>query len=272
MKQFVLLALLFVLNHNSMSQKDQTLFFGVNVGTKLANKNYAARYNGAYPFSTLESSELYVMINTLYNYDKIYQQLGDKHFALTEESYTTNMKYAPGIVTGVTIGYQVSPNFQMSLDANFAKLKSRNVFTIEVYDPGNFTSEPVIELGDLYAEESRFDGRFNLDYVTDESNKLKYIFGVSGLFTAWRIDEHFAMFQGYKMPLFTVHNPANNFFNITKGIGWGGGLNLGLEYRVNDKIVAQLLYQPYHTKVNYGFTIPKRVLLQHDITVRLLWK
>jgi len=273
MKQFIFLLLTIITTNIVSAQEEKQLFFGVNVGTKLANKNYAGRYNGAYPYTSIQGSELYgVIMNSTINYQHIYQALGDKNFALTADSYPTNVKYSPGILTGVTIGYQTGPNFQMSLDANFIKLKAKNAFTIEVYDPTNSTSEPVIRLGELYAEESRFDGRYNLDYVADGNGTVKFMMGISGLFTAWRMDKFMAIFEGYQMPMFSVHNPTNNIYNKTRGTGWGGGINIGLEYKVNDKIIAQILYQPYQTKVNYGFTITKRLLIQHDFTVRLLWK
>lgn len=248
-----------------IAQKDKTLFFGVNVGVKLANKNYAIRYSGLY-LNELENTLL-----STYNYNQIYMLLGDKNFYLPYDAYPANIRYSPGLLTGVTLGYQTSPNFQMSLDANFSKLKVKDVFTIWVDDPANTTSQAVIRLGELYAEESRLDGRFNLDYVFDGS-KFKFITGLSGVFHAWRIDEHIATFQGYSMALFSVHNPTNNIFNKTRGTGFGGGINLGFEYRVNEKIVSQIMYQPYHVKTNYGFTIDKPLLVQHDFTVRFLWK
>ncbi|MBL7899839.1 MAG: hypothetical protein JNJ99_14965 [Crocinitomicaceae bacterium] len=249
-----------------IGQKEQTIFFGVNVGTKLANKNYAVRYSGLYN-GELENTLLY---NT-YNYNQIFMALGDKNFYLPYDAYPTNIRYSPGILTGVTVGYQVSPNFQMSLDANFSILKVKDAFTIHVDDPNNFTTEPVIVVGSLYAEESRFDGRYNLDYVMD-GGKVKFMYGLSGLFNAWRIDEHFATLKGYQMNLFSKHNPSNNFFNKVSGMGWGFGANIGFEYRVNEKIVAQILYQPYQTKVDYGFTPAKKLLIQHDLTARILWK
>lgn len=264
-KYLIFLGATFLMYGNGYGQKDQTLFFGVNVGTKLANKNYAVRYSGAY------QDELYYALTNPYHYNEIYMRLGDRHYSMPYDSYPTNIRYTPAIVTGVTVGYQVSPNFQMSLDANFSKLKVRSAFTIEVEDPSNWTSEPVIELGSLYAEESRFDGRYNLDYVFD-GDRAKFILGVSGLFTAWRIDEHFASIRDYNMQLFSKHNPTNNFNNKVSGMGWGAGLNIGCEYRVNEKIVAQIMYQPYHTKVDYGFIPSKKLLLQHDLTVRFLWK
>lgn len=266
LKKYLLIVTgIFFFTLNGYGQKDKTLFFGVNVGAKLANKNYAVRYSGAY------QDELYYALSNPFNYNEIYIRLGDKDYYMANDALPTNIKYSPAIVTGVTMGYQVSPNFQMSLDANFSKLKIKDAFTIVVQDPTNWTSEPVIELGQLYGEESRFDGRYNLDYIFD-GDKAKMILGISGLFTAWRIDEHYASIRGYNMQFYSPHNPTNNINNKVSGIGWGVGLNIGCEYRVNDKIVSQIMYQPYQTKVDYGFTPSKKILIQHDLTVRFLLK
>ena len=254
-----------ILINSASAQKDRSLFFGVNVGVKLANKNYAARYSGAY------QNELYYAINQQFTYDEIYRLLGDKHFALAYDAYPLNMRYSPGLVTGLTVGYQLNPNIQMSLDANFNKLTAKDVFTVEVFDPTNGTSEPVINIGQLVGKESRFDGRYNIDYVAD-GTKARFIIGLSGIFNAWRIDEHVAIFQGYSMPLFSKFNPTNNFTNKVSGMGWGGGINIGVEYPFSDNIIAQIMYQPYQTKVDYGYLINKRIILQHDLTVRFLWK
>lgn len=262
MKHLVLVIFLFSISVVK-AQKDKTIFFGVNVGVKFANKNYATRYNGLYQ-NGLENA----LYNT-YNYQEIYQMLGDKHFELSE--VPGNIRYTPGLLTGLIAGYQLSPNLQANIDANFSKLKVRDVYTIVIYDPSNWTSEPVIGTGNLYAEESRFNGRFNFDYIGD-GDKTKFIFGVSGVFSAWRIDEFFAEYQGYTMPLFSKHSPNNNLGNVVSGTGWGGGINIGVEYRVNDKIVAQVMYQPYQTWLDYDVYIEKKLLLQHDLSVRFLWK
>jgi hypothetical protein len=266
MKRLLLFFILCITAISGNAQKEQTIIFGVNVGTKLANKSYAARYNGLY------QDQLYQTINIPNNYYAIYQLLGDKDFYLPYDAYPTNMRYTPGILTGVMIGYVVSPNFQVSIDANFNKLKVRDRYTLVVYDASNQTSEPVIQLGELYAEESRFDGRFNMDYIADGSGKAKFIMGISGLFNAWRMDKHVAIFQGYQMPLFSVHNPGNNISNTVGDMGWGVGLNIGFEYRINEKMVSQVLYQPYQSKIDYGIYYTKRLLLQHDLVVRFLWR
>ena len=75
------------------AQEDQKFFFGVNVGAKFANKNYALRYQGYYPNTGLTGN----LENVLYqqnNYDRIYNILGEKNFQLPYDTYPTN--YHPG--------------------------------------------------------------------------------------------------------------------------------------------------------------------------------
>lgn len=257
-----------------LSQKDkgQTIFFGVNVGTKIANKNYAWRYSGIYNYYGTYQTQLEAILYNEYNYVAIRDILGGMDFQVPYDAYSQNIRYTPGLLTGVTIGYQLSPNLQMSADGNFNKLKVKDVFSIEVIDGGNQTSQEQYQLGEIYGEESRFEGRFNIDYIYD-GNKARFILGGSGIYSFWRMDAHVATFRGYAMSLYTVHTATpQNETNITRGSGWGLGLNMGVEYRINEKIVSQIMYQPYQTFVDYGIAINKRVLLQHDICVRFLWK
>lgn len=268
----IIIALLISVNGLAQKDKEQSLFFGVNLGTKIANKNYAWRYSGIYSYNGSNQTQLEAVLNTPTNYNIIRDLLGGVDFIVPFDAYSQNIRYTPGLLTGVTLGYQVSPNLQMSVDGNFNKLKVKDVFTIEVLDGGNQTSQAQYQLGEIYAEESRFEARFNIDYVYD-GNKARFILGGSGLYSFWRMDQHLAIFRNHQMPLFTVHTATpNNEFNIVRGGGWGLGLNIGVEYRVNDKIVSQIMYQPYQTFVDYGITINKRILLQHDISVRFLWK
>ena len=265
----------------AFSQDERRFFFGVNVGVKFANKNYAMRYNGIYP----SSDGIGHLENTLLqqnNYNTIYQMLGDNTFQVPYDAYPQNIRYTPGLLTGVTMGYKLSPNLQLGIDADFSKLKVKSFYTIEVLDASNTTSQEQFQTGQLYAEESRFNGRLNFDYVsTDE--KINYVIGLSGIFSSWRVDEHIAIFKDFKMPLHSVHNVNNNFSTRTSGSGFGYGINLGLEYRANDKIVCQLMYQPYFQRTEYYLTkqaieslgsdyIKSKFRLEHDITLRILWK
>jgi hypothetical protein len=260
----------------SDDEMSQRFFFGVNVGVKFANKNYANRYGGWY------DNQLNLALTQLNNYQTIYEILGQKDFFLPNDAFPLIVKYSPGLLTGVTVGYKLSPNLQFGLDADFSKLKFRSAYSIQVIDPSSTVSQAQYRTGNMFAEESRFNGRFNVDYIID-GDPLNYIVGLSGLFSAWRIDKHIAFFEDFQMPLFSVFNTGNNFTSKTGGSGWGFGINIGLEYRFTEKIVAQLMYQPYMQRAEYFLTkteianlsqpyIRPKFRLEHDITVRILWK
>lgn len=268
----VVVCLLFSIKLAAQPEKGRSLFFGVNVGTKIANKNYAIRYNGIYSYYGTNQTQLEYTLNLPQNYQAIKAQLGGIDFIVPYDAYSLNTRYTPGLLTGLTLGYQISPSLQVSVDANFNKLKVKDVFTIEVLDGSIQTTERQIRLGEIYAEESRFEGRFNFDHIS-EGNKVNFVIGGSGLYSFWRIDEHIATFGNHVMPIYSkFSNVPPSETNVERGGGWGLGLNLGIEYRINDKIMSQIMYQPYQAFVNYGIPINKRILLQHDITVRFLWK
>ena len=264
------------------AQEDQKFFFGVNVGAKFANKNYALRYQGYYPNTGLTGN----LENVLYqqnNYDRIYNILGEKNFQLPYDTYPTNIRCTPGIITGVCLGYKLGPSLQFSVDANFSRLKIRDFFTIEVLDASNTTSQEQYRVGNLYGEESRFNGRFNMDYVV-KGESVNLIGGLSGIFHAWRIEEHLAIFEEYIMPLHSkFQNAAQQSTVKIAGSGFGFGVNLGVEYDLNEKIVLQLMYQPYVQRADYfntkstianlgGAYIKDRYRLEHDLILRIMWK
>ena len=83
--------------------------------------------------------------------------------------------------------------------------------------------------------------------------------------------------------LYSLHDPGNNFTKKTSGSGWGYGVNIGFEYRLNEKFVAQCVYQPYFARVEYFKTksqidnegpmyLKPENKLEHDLTVRIIWK
>ncbi|MBN4072685.1 hypothetical protein JYT74_01465 [Crocinitomix catalasitica] len=260
-----LLILIFSLSFSAYTQTDRKFFAGLNIGTKIANKNYASRYAGWY------QNELPNTITTLNNYQQIYTILGDLDWQVPFDYFPQRIRYKPGLLTGLLLGFQLAPQLQASVEANFNKLKVKEVFSIQVLDPGITTSQEQYQLGEIYVEESRFNAKFNFDYIND-GDKIDIILGISGMFGAWRIDEQLAIFRTQVMPIFSKFNPNNGITNTVAGLGWGAGFNLGLEYRFNDQIVAQLMYQPHHAQYDFGFDPLRIIRLQHDILVRILWK
>lgn len=276
MKAKLFLILFIFTSVNLLAQDKKTFFVGLNVGAKFANKNFARRYTGAY------QNELPLVFDNPYTHQTIYEILGNKDFAFYE--FNENYRYSPAINYGVLIGYSVNPNLQASIDANFSQLKVKTSYSLEVFDPANQTTQEQYFTGYIIGGEGRFNGKFNLDYISD-GDQAKFIIGAQGIFTAWRMEQLLVELNNeqWLYNLYSVHDPTNNFTKKTSGSGWGYGINLGFEYRLNDKFVGQFLYQPHFVKVEYFNTksqidaagatyIKPKQRLEHDLTLRILWK
>jgi hypothetical protein len=259
-----------------LNAQDNKFFIGLNTGAKFGNKNYAVRYTGAY------QNELPVQFDNPTIYQQVYQALGNKDFQFSE--YNNLYRYTPAFNLGVVFGYAISPNLQASIATNFCQLKVKTTYTLEVIDPSNLTTQQQFVTGNILGQEGRFNGKFNLDYISD-GDKVRFIFGVSGLFVAWRIEQQVAELLNEQViiNLFSVHNPTNNFTKKTSGSGWGYGINTGVDFKINDMFRGQLLYQPYFSRVEYFATksqieaagstyVKPKMRLEHDLTLRLLWK
>ena len=276
MKLKLLIGFILLLPITVTAQDTKTFFVGINVGSKFANKSYARRYTGAY------QNELPNLFSNPQVYQQVFQVVDNQDFEFYQ--YNENYRYSPAINYGVLVGYSLSPNLQASIDANFSKLKVKTSYNLEVFDPGNQTTQEQYFLGNILGEESRFNGKFNLDYISD-GDKVKFIIGAQGIFSAWRMEKLLVELgdEQFIYNLYSIFDPGNNFTKKTSGSGWGFGLNIGGEYRLNDKFVGQFVYQPYLLKVEYFNTqaqianagstyIKPSYKLEHDLTLRILWK
>jgi hypothetical protein len=225
--RYLLLLSAFLFFSPSFAQEEedmgQRFFLGINVGVKFANKNFANRYGGWYQdqLRTALSPDNFNVYNAIFEY------LGQKHFALPADLDAfpdpNIVRYQPGLVTGATVGYKLSPNLQMSLDANFNKLRVLTGYSVEVFDPSLTISQEQYQPGIILGEESRFNGRFNVDYIIND-NPLNYIIGINGLFHAWRMDQHVAYFPdefGMQIPFILSVRPHEqlHFKNKWNGLG-----------------------------------------------------
>lgn len=274
--KFKLFLILIIFANVTLLAQEKKFFFGLNIGAKFANKNYAYRYTGAY------QNELPLLLSNQEVHQQLYLLLDNQDFEFYE--FNENFKYTPAINYGVLIGYAVSPNLQASVDVNFSQPKVQTSYTIKLFDPSNQTSQDQYKVGYVLGKEGRFNGKFNLDYLF-EGDDVRFIIGIQGLFLSWRMEEHIYEMADEKWIYnsYSVHNVSNNFTKKTSGSGWGGGLNFGIEYRLNEKFVSQLMYQPYLSRVEY-FNTKSQIAtagssysgvsnrLEHDLTLRIQWK
>lgn len=249
--------------------------YGLNAGIKFANKTYAARYTGFY------QDQLENFFITPNNYQIVRQMLGNKDFQFLQ--YSELYRFRPAPVYGVNIGYQASPNLSFEADFNFSNLTMVGGYTLEVTDPGNFTTQDIYQNGFVSGKESRFNGRINLNYTTD-GDDLKYIFGLSGMFNAWRMESNEVELLGSIITnLYSQFNPTNGFFTRTRGSGIAYGINVGIQYPVSNGMQMQILYQPYVGRLDYYNTkdqieaygasyIKPKLVLEHDLIVRFVFR
>lgn len=271
-----LILTLFVFTNITLLAQEKKFFVGFNIGVKFSNKNYALRYTGSY------QNELPNLLSNQQIHQQLYQSLGNQDFEFFE--YNLNYKYTPAINYGALVGYTVAPNLQASIDANFSQPKVQTTYTIKLFDPGNQTSQDQYKVGNILGKEARFNGKFNLDYIFDAED-VKFIIGVQGIFLSWRMESLIYELADEKWLYnsYSVHNVTNNITKKTSGSGWGYGLNLGVEYRLNKKFIAQLMYQPYLSRLEYFYTKSQVEAvgsnysgvfnrLEHDLTLRIQWR
>jgi hypothetical protein len=270
------LLLFALLLHNiSQAQEIKRLIFGVNVGVKFANKNYAVRYTGFY------QNQLKNFFNIQNNYQTVRTLLGNKDFVF--DSYSDLYRFQPAPVYGINFGFQASENLSFETDLNFSNIKMLGGYTLAVTDPGNFTSQAIYANGNISGQESRFNGRINMNYRTD-GDKIKGVFGLSGLLNSWRMEENIVELNGSILTsLYSQFNPSNGFTTRVQGSGFGYGINLGVEVPFKKGIVMQIVYQPYVTRMDYFNT--KQTIddlgddyqrpdmrLEHDLIARFVWR
>lgn len=257
------------------AQDIKRFIFGVNAGGKFANRNYAERYAGAH------NEQLPIFFSNPDTYQRVRQLLGNQDFQFFD--YSDLYRYQAAPVYGVNVGFQASRNLSFEADLNFSNLRMLGGYTLEVNDPTNFTSQPRFENGNISGRESRFNGRINVMYTTD-GEKVKGVFGLSGILNSWRMEENIVELNGTILTnLFSQFNANNGFNAKVRGTGFGYGVNMGVEIPFKEGIVMQIVYQPYVTRMDY-FT-PNDVItalgdsyvrpdmrLEHDIIARFIWR
>ena len=270
------LLLFFLLFTNIVgAQEVKRFIFGVNVGVKFANKNYAIRYTGYY------NDQLINYFNIQNNYQIVRALLDNRDFSF--DSYSDLYRFQPAPVYGVNLGFQASPNLCFEFDFNFSNIKMLGGYTLRIDDPGNFTSQDIYANGFITGKESRFNGRVNMNY-TSEGDKVRVVAGLSGLLNSWRMEENLVELNGKILTnLYSQFNVGNGFTSRVQGSGFGYGVNLGIEVPFKEGIVMQILYQPYITRMDYfnsnqiiddigdAYVKPQR-RLEHDIIARFVWR
>ncbi|MFK8039193.1 MAG: hypothetical protein AB8B74_12945 [Crocinitomicaceae bacterium] len=279
-KKLLLFCLLIVSSVKVIGQsKDiKRLIFGLNAGVKFANKNYARRYTGVY------QDQLLNFFTQQDNYQRVRQLLDNKDFSPHPTAFYSDLfRFQPAPVYGVNIGFQASKSLCFEADLNFSNIKFIGGYTLLIQEPGNLTSQEVIQNGTIIGKESRFNGRINMNY-TSNGEKVKAIIGISGILNSWRMEDNSVELNGGIITnLYSQFNTVNGFLTKVRGTGFGYGANIGIEVPFKKGIVMQILYQPYRTSMEYFETdeaiaalgdnyIKPSAVFEHDLIARFVWR
>lgn len=147
----------------SLADESPRFFMGANVGAYFANRETAKYYKGSddYTFGVLW---IWNGANpngtTNRNYDIIRTELGELDFVLGE--LPDSIRYKPGLITGLNMGYMLNERSGIFMDINVVKLNLVDVVTLWLTDPNNQLQEPTIYQATLIGEEKRLS--INLGY------------------------------------------------------------------------------------------------------------
>jgi hypothetical protein len=146
-----------------LSDDAPRFYMGANVGAYFANRSTAEYYNGD-GSNTFGVEWIWTGNNpngtVNRNYDNIKTELGELEFELGE--LPDSMRYKPGLITGVNMGYMLNARAGIFLDVNIVKITLVDVVTLSINDPNNQLLEPTIQQTTLIGEEKRLS--INLGY------------------------------------------------------------------------------------------------------------
>lgn len=223
------------------SSGNEGWFFGMNFGGYFANKKTANYYNG-YGTNNLYNT---IIVN-YYNY----QQIKENKFNSLDYKISglpDNMRYSPAINLGFHIGRTFQNNLSVFFEAVYAKLKTTDYVTLQVYDQSSQTSEPVIKKEAISGEEERVDLNVGLRQPFYESNVSPFM-GIGLNFNNLNSTKSAVNIEGltYSIvdPIFSVYNRKQG------GVGYGAFVCGGIEIKLNEKIKIDIGANISYKKIN----------------------
>ncbi len=249
---------------NGWDSEQRTGFvFGLNIGAYFGNKNSANFYNGdgTGSINDNQAQKLTIEERLLESGTPTIQQvtnaIGAESFFIPFDSSPLAMRYNPGIMIGLRVGYRFNNENGFFLDANVATLKAADKFTLQTNllpDPMQGTAD--VRLYNIIGEESRLN--ITLGYraavvINDGSNW--YLEGGASML-AIRLEQNFLEIEGQTYNLwvdrtFGPNNINGPTANLTS-TGYGVFLGTGVEMFFNDRYEVDLGMRLVRDKVIMG--------------------
>jgi hypothetical protein len=213
---------------------------GASLGFYFANKNTAQYYNGA-SVNSIDS-----VINYPYNYYAIKEKL-NYDFVLAE--LPAKMKYNPSLLLGIYARYSIK-NFGFFMNFNMAKLKTKDVFTIQVLDSGNTLSQKIYRQEVLTGSEQRSNIDLGITYAIPSKGKSKPYFELGCNISDTKYIDNKINIEGLDYSLTNYYYTYNKIEQGGIGMGIFGGA--GIELNFNDYLTLDPGFNLYYTKIKLG--------------------
>jgi hypothetical protein len=215
------------------------LYFGANLGFFFANKYNAQYYNGS------GKNDLDSVINYTYNYNAIKQNLM-YDFSLSE--LPSKMKYSPAFLVGLYFKYTIR-NSAVFFQFNFSKLSTKDVFTIQYYDPYN-PSIPIYKEEGIYGSEQRANIDFGYSYTFPSRDKNRPYLELGFNLNDTKFLSNKIKIEGLDFNLLNYHD---SYYNIEQGgVGMGGFIGGGMELNFSESVSINPGFDLYFTKYRLG--------------------
>ncbi len=228
------------LNPDSVKKPSSGFYLGANVGMYFANRNTAQYYNGA-GVNGVDS-----VINHSYNYPQIRERL-NYDFKLAE--LPAKMRYSPSLLFGLNARYSIK-NFGIFANFNITKLKTKDIFTIEILDPGNTLSQKIYKQESISGSEQRAIIDFGFNYIFKSK-------GIAKPYIEAGININDTKFLDNKISIegldFSIVNYYYSYHQLEQGgIGMGAFAGFGLDMTFSEYITIDPGINLYYTKIKLG--------------------
>jgi hypothetical protein len=229
------------------------LYFGINMGFYKANPYTAQYYNGL-------PNKVDTTINSYYNFNTIKQAFNGDSFSLAQP--LPKMHYSPAILLGIYLKYSIK-NSGIIMQFSFAKLTAKDVFTLRIYDPSNFSTEPVLKEESIWGSEQRATIDLGYSYTFNPKKICRPFIQFGGNLTNTKFIENNIKVEGNQYSIADYHDL---YYKIEQGgVGFGVFAGGGLDLVFNNAISIMPTLNIYYTqaimgtltksKLNYTFYI-----------------
>jgi len=236
---------------------------GLGFGIYFPDKAPAKYYDGS-----RDNRLRNMLVNYQYNYYDL-KEYFNHDFDLDTNYLPKNMRYTPALNLFFMSKYNFNENNGLLIEFSYAKLTTTDVFALTIDDPSNMTSEPTLELGQIWGKEERVNIHIGYIRTFGAPGRIKPFWEVGININDTKSKENGAQIAHFK---YDIRDPHNTYYGYKEGgIGFGFFATQGIMVNISEGFAA-------HAGVNFSM---KRIALQNEgapltkdwgVFIRLLYK